>query len=80
VWVDVLGDGFRARCGSAVLAGYVGQGAVRGEEGSVRSGNSFPGLRSGADGALCCAASQREIAESLGGCSSAEVMLDSRST
>jgi hypothetical protein len=47
-----------------------------GSEGSVRRGNSFPGLRSGADGALFCAASQREIAESLGGCSSAEVMLD----
>lgn len=46
-----------------------------GRDGSVRRGNSFPGLRSGADGALFCAASQREIAESLRGCSSAEVML-----
>jgi hypothetical protein len=47
-----------------------------GREGSVRRGNSFPGLRSGADGALFCAASQREIAESLGVWPSAEVMLD----
>jgi hypothetical protein len=47
-----------------------------GREGSVRRGNSFPGLRSGAGGALFCAASQREIAESLGVRLSAEVILD----
>jgi hypothetical protein len=47
-----------------------------GREGNVRRGNSFPGLRSGAAGALFCAASQREIAESLVVWPSAEVILD----
>jgi hypothetical protein len=53
---------------------------AEGRDGSVRKGNSLPGLRSGADGALFCAASQREIAESLGVPSPAEVILDGQGT